>query len=166
LIKRLKSGWRSRRQPPAPSQETIVATLQAELAQSRQPPGYDRLKALQDELSRFPQRDCPLAHHFADGLYGRVLTLPADTIAIGKLHATEHLFMLLAGEMTIVTDEGPKRIQGPIVTVSPPGTKRAVYAHTECVTMNVHHNPGNTTDLDRIEAHCITPEAPALNTGE
>ena len=98
-------------------------------------------------------------HHFCDGLYGRQVTLPAGTIAVGKIHAQRNFFFVLAGELILATPGGPVTIQAPYMSVTEPGTKRAVYAVTDCICMNVHANPDDERDLAKLEARYITPEA-------
>lgn len=107
-------------------------------------------------------------HYFAEGMYGRELSIPAGTVVVGKMHRHEHLVQLLAGEATVYTDKGMERIRGPKTWVSPPGVKRALVTHTDCVFFTVHLNADNSRDLAAIEDDVIVPEpqlthdAPAL----
>lgn len=127
-------------------------------------PSYAELKALEQAIAD----NCEPAaleetHHFADGIYGRELFIPAGTVLTGKIHRHSTLNLLIQGDITVTTPEGMKRIQAPAVFVSPPGTKKAGYAHTDTRWVNVH--PTKITDLAAIEAKFIVPEElPALTT--
>jgi hypothetical protein len=76
---------------------------------------------------------------------------------VGKVHATEHIFMVIKGDITLVTEDGRKRVQAPYQAVCRPGIKRAGYAHTEVICANIHIT--DETDLDKLEADLIIPEA-------
>lgn len=99
------------------------------------------------------------SHHFCAGLYARELFVPAGVVAIGKTHAQQNLFFLLKGTALIDTPNGPVEITGPFMSVTQPGTKRAVYAVTDCTFMNVHPNADDERDLIALEQRYITPEA-------
>lgn len=124
-------------------------------------PTYDELKALEGEIAKLPEVDCPVTHYFADGIYGREMFIPAGTVLTGKIHRHSTLNFLIEGDITVTTPEGMKRIQAPAVFVSEPGCKKAGYAHTDCRWVNVH--PTKLKDLSAIEAKFIVPEElPAL----
>ena len=53
-----------------------------------------------------------------------------------------------------------ERVKGPRVFVSKPGTKRAVYAHTDATTMTVHRT--DETDFEKIEAELIEEDETAM----
>ncbi len=107
------------------------------------------LKALHD----LPDPDCPLEHVFAPGAYARTIRIPADTLIVGKIHKHAHLNMLMQGDVSVATEEGPIRMQAPRVMCSKAGTKRVVYAHTDVIWTTVHLT--DSTDLDEIEEQII-----------
>lgn len=124
-------------------------------------PTYEQLKALEGEIAKLPTAECPVEHHFADGIYGREMFIPAGTVLTGKIHRHSTLNILIQGDITVTTPEGMRRIQAPAVFVSPPYTKKAGFAHTDVRWINVH--PTKFTDLSAIEAKFIVPEEfPAL----
>lgn len=94
---------------------------------------------------------CPLKHTFPQGFYVREIFLPKGTLLVGKIHRHEHPNFLMSGDVSVLTEEGPKRIKGPCSMVSPAGTKRIVYAHEDTVWVTVHLNPDNLTDLKALE---------------
>lgn len=124
-------------------------------------PTYAQVKALESEIAKLPDVDCPVTHHFADGIYGREMFIPAGTVLTGKIHRFSTLNLLIQGDITVTTPEGVRRIQAPAVFVSPPNCKKVGYAHTDTRWVNVH--PTKFTDLSAIEAKFIVPEEfPAL----
>jgi hypothetical protein len=126
-------------------------------------PTYEQLKALEVEIAKLPPGDCPVTHHFATGVYCREMFIPAGTVLTGKIHVHDTLNILLEGEITVTTPEGMKRLKAPAVFVSPPGCKKAGYAHTDVRWLNVHGT--KLTDLTAIEAKFIEPERmPALES--
>lgn len=119
-------------------------------------PGSVRAKlyALQERLGDLPEAECPLQHVFAPGAYARTIFIPAGTVIVGKIHKHAHLNILCKGSVTVLTESGGTQdLTGPLTMVSPPGTKRAVIAHTDAVWTTVHLT--SETDLDAIEEQVI-----------
>jgi hypothetical protein len=115
----------------------------------------DRLEA---EMLQLPQVAIPTAHSFGPGFYARTILVPEGAALTGKVHATEHIFMLTHGEMSVLTEDGMKRVKAPFQQVCRPGLKRVGLAHTDCLCTNIHIT--DETDLDKLEAELII--APAL----
>lgn len=128
-------------------------------------PTYEQLKALEHAIAdNCEPAELKETHHFADGIYGRELFIPAGTVLTGKIHRHSTLNLLIQGDITVTTPDGMKRIQAPAVFVSEPGTKKAGYAHTDTIWVNVH--PTKITDLAAIEAKFIVPEELPAITAE
>ena len=81
---------------------------------------------------------------------------PAATIAIGKIHKHRSLNVLASGEISLLTEEGSKRIKAPYIVVSKPGIKRVVYAHSDATWLSVHGT--EETDLQKIEDEVIAKD--------
>lgn len=120
----------------------------------------ERVLLLQSAVAQLPQVETPTFHHFADGMYLREQHIPAGTVIVGKIHKKEHFFILAKGQMQVTGDDGVKTLTAPAIFCGRPGSKRAGYAHTDCVVLNVHKT--NSTDIDEIEAEVIEPESDAL----
>ena len=104
------------------------------------------------------RRELPLiegevVNHFSHGVYGRELRIPAGSVIVGHIHKFTNMNVLLEGVMTVITESGPQRVGPGFLVVSPPGTKRAAYAHTDCRWLTVHGT--HETDVDKIEQHFI-----------
>jgi hypothetical protein len=121
-------------------------------------PTLAEIRSLESAMRAAPTGhvEIPVQHHFAPGVYCREITIPAGVCIVGKLHRTQHLISLQAGEVTIYTDRGMERIVGPRTWTTYPGTKRAIFAHTDATLMTIHVT--DETDVDVIESQIIEPE--------
>jgi len=109
-------------------------------------------KMIEDENSVTPETDPdfnPIKHTFTDKQYIREIFNPAGEMLVTKIHTVEHPFFLLRGEMSILTEEGETYISAPYYGVTPVGTKRIIYAHTDCTFVTVH--PTSCKDISKIE---------------
>lgn len=105
---------------------------------------------LESEMRKQPQVTIPVKHYFSPGVYAREITIPADTLLTGRVHKYEQLNILSGGEISVLTQDGMKRVSAPFTVVSPPGTKRIAYAHTECIWTTILAT--EEKDPDVIEA--------------
>lgn len=121
------------------------------------PPTRAQIVALEQALRAMPQAAIVESHDFAPGLYLRTITIPAGVALTGKVHATEHVFILSRGTLLVATEDGRREIAAPFHQVCRPGLKRVGYALTECVVTNVHITA--ETDLAKLEAELIEAEA-------
>lgn len=107
---------------------------------------------------------CPLKHSFAEGLYVREIFIPKGMFIIGKIHKYSHPNFLLKGDVSVLTEDGPRRIKSPCSMISPAGTKRVVFAHEDCIWITVHVT--KETDLDKIEEEVIAKDYSELSIEE
>tara|TARA_R110000772_G_scaffold4048_2_gene14326 strand:- start:2564 stop:2938 length:375 start_codon:yes stop_codon:yes gene_type:complete len=95
-------------------------------------------------------------HHFSDGLYARELFIPAGVCLVGALHKTRHMYMVVSGKCRVSSQYGNQEIVAPFMGETLPGTKRVIYAETDCVWVGFH--PTDLTDIDQIAAEILEPE--------
>jgi hypothetical protein len=113
------------------------------------------IAAFESALLELPQVDLPLNHHFSHGIYCREMMVAAGRAFTGAIHKTEHMSLLLHGEMLLNSTTGEAiRIHAPFMMISPPDTKKAGYAVTDCIFMTIHGT--HERDLDKIEAEFVT----------
>ena len=93
----------------------------------------------------------PLKHTFANGLYIRQISVPAGYAVLTFVHKQSHPAFLMQGEVTVVEEEGPRRIQAPKEFITAAGTKRLCICHTDTIWTTVHLNLENEHDIDKIE---------------
>lgn len=115
-----------------------------------------KIMQLEAVLLSMPQIEIPIRHYFAPGLYLREMTMPKDSVVTGKIHKTEHLCILAKGSVMVVNEDEKKILHAPAVIHSMPGTKRALHAIEEVVWINVHHNPTNEKNEEKIEDIFVT----------
>lgn len=89
-------------------------------------------------------------HHFADGLVARTILIPAGTVLTGAAHKAEHL-NIAAGDITVWTEAGMRRLTGYHVLPSLPAAKRVGIAHADTYWTTVHLNPDNERDVAALE---------------
>lgn len=107
-------------------------------------------------MKKLPQIEMPVKHHFSQGIYGRELFIPKGTVLTGKIHKYPQMNVLMAGDISVLTEDGVKRVRPPFLIVSPAGTKRIAYAHEDTVWLTVHGTEEN--DLEKIEQHFIAQD--------
>ena len=98
----------------------------------------------------------PLKHSFAEGCYIREIFNPKGELLVTKIHKVSHPFFLLKGDMTILMEDGIKRIRAPHYGITPAGTKRIIYCHEDCVFVTVHAT--KETDIEKIEEEVIAKD--------
>lgn len=110
---------------------------------------------LQEILLRFSERhiECPLQHHFSDGVYVREIMMPKDSVVIGKIHKFGHI-CIVNGDFEFVTEFSKERIKGFKVFVSNPGEKRAIRTYEDTTFITIH--PTQETDLGELETMLIS----------
>lgn len=116
----------------------------------------DSICRLQDIIKQMPQATSETRHHFSDGLYARELFMPAGTVAVGAHHKTQHLYMVASGKCKVSSQYETVEIEAPYLGETIPGTKRVIYAETDCLWITFH--PTELTDIKEIEAALIEPE--------
>jgi hypothetical protein len=93
----------------------------------------------------------PIVNTFAHGMYIRQITVPAGHLILTYIHKQSHPYFLLQGEVTVIQEEGYKHIKAPYSYITPAGTQRLCFCHTETVWTTVHLNLTNERDIDKIE---------------
>jgi hypothetical protein len=130
----------------------------AEITTFPKGPTREQIERLEVELAQMPQCEIVPVHYFADGLYAREITIPANTCLTGRVHKQEHINVVSKGEITVWTEHGMKRLVAPFTFISQPGTKRAGYTHAETVWTTFHANPTNEENVEKVEE--LISEAP------
>ena len=98
----------------------------------------------------------PLKHTFADGVYIRQMDMKEGSAVIGHIHNHEHVWFLLSGHLMVATEESIEEFISPCYVVSKPGSKRVIYAMEDSIFINVHKNPSNTKNIDKLEKEIVS----------
>lgn len=139
------------------SRETEVTP---EVLQSRR----DRIVALEEALSTLPDsygmaefNEGKINHHFATGVYGRELFIPAGNIIVSKIHRGKTFNVIAKGRIAVICpNRGYNVYEGPFCFVSEPFTKRIVIALEDTLWVTSHGT--DETDLDRVEEAIIAKD--------
>jgi len=120
---------------------------------------HERVMALQSQMLAMPEHQILIepTHYFAHGLYGREVTLPVGSTAIGHSHAQEHICIISKGRVQVVSEDGVREIAAPATLVIPRGRKNCVHALEETVWTTIHASDAITPD--EAEATLILPDA-------
>ncbi len=113
----------------------------------------EKLARLEAVLFNGPTVELPVKHHFSHGVYARELFIPKGTVLVGKIHKFSQINIVSQGDISVLTDDGVKRIKAPYTLVSGPGAKRAGYAHEDTIWTTIHGT--HETDLDKLEDELI-----------
>lgn len=100
----------------------------------------------------------PVEHLFARGVYVRRMRIPAGLTVVGKVHKHSQVTAILAGDVSVLGENGVTRHKAGALFVSQPGVMRVAYAHEDTDFVTFH---GSTeTDLARLEEELV--ETPIL----
>lgn len=108
----------------------------------------DRIMDLEEYMLTLPQTELPLTHTFADGVYVRTIFMPKGTLVIGRIHLREHVNIIVSGDVTMVTVDGPIRLKAPQTFVSAVGTKKVLYINEDTTWISTHSLP--PTEIEDI----------------
>jgi len=116
------------------------------------------LSKLTESLLKMPQAPIEMTHTFGGGVYVRERFAPADTLIVGKRHRHETMSILIKGVLGVYNELGEETVrhEAPKTWVTPAGSKRMTYSHTDTILVTVH--PTKETDLEKIEEEFIIPE--------
>jgi hypothetical protein len=120
-----------------------------------------KVKSLQQELSKLPQYEPETKHYFHGGMYCREVFRHAGVLVVGAVHKKEHFYLIVSGTVAITDGEGNvQEFTGPHLFSSKPGTKRAVYALTDAVCMTFHVTEATT--VEDAEAALVEADASTM----
>lgn len=95
--------------------------------------------------------ELPLKHLFSEGIYTREIFIKKGMFAIGKIHKHNHTFFLMKGKLLLFSEDGVKEIEAPYYGNATAGTKRVAIALEDTIFVNVHPNPDNIKEIEKLE---------------
>ena len=96
----------------------------------------ERLESLKTAVMAAPQVAMPVDVEFVGEAYIRAGWIRAGTVVVGHVLNEAVPLVLLKGEAMIAGDKGTVRVAAPYVGINEPGTRRALYAITDCYALN------------------------------
>jgi len=88
----------------------------------------------------------PLNHRFIGGMYIREIFTPKGQVFTTAIHKKDHMYFFMQGELSILSEDGIKRLKAPYYGVTKAGTKRIVYVHEDTIWVTVHQTKAKTVD--------------------
>lgn len=116
-----------------------------ELTQEQQ---REKTEEWQAHLESKPQLELQTEHHLCDGVYTRVLHIPAGVGLVGRVHLNDQTNVVAKGRIRVTTDEGVKVLEAGTVFIAKAGTKRSGVALEDTVWLTIHKT--DLTDPDEI----------------
>lgn len=92
-----------------------------------------------------------IENDFADQLYMRRMYMPKDCLVVSAMHHTEHFWFLLEGRILVTTDGEEVEHIAPCFEKSIKGAKRLIVSLEDSIFINVHKNPTNTKNMNKVE---------------
>lgn len=123
-----------------------------------------KVDRLEKSICAVPQVECPLRHHFAQGMYAREMTIPKGTVAVGAIHKVENFLIVSKGKLQFVVEDGTQTVEAPAILIVKPGQKNAVHALEDSVLTNFY--PTSETDLDKLTEMLTHSKASELLGGK
>jgi len=100
---------------------------------------HEKIDALEAMLLNYEPVDCPVTHHFTDGVYTREIFMPKGSFITSMIHKTEHPFFILKGKVRVFNEnDGEQILEAPYVGVTKMGTRRVLHILEDCVWCTVH----------------------------
>jgi hypothetical protein len=124
---------------------------------------------LEEMLNKLPDEDkidpeAVTTHHFAPGVYARMIFVPKGKVIVGKIHRHITMNIVCKGKIMVQTEQGMMSFEGPCIVNSDPGIKKAAYAVEDTWWINIHVT--NETDLGKIEDEFIIEDYAQLEYKE
>ena len=104
----------------------------------------------------YPEHLWEYKHSFADGIYIRQMGMNKDSVVVGAIHNHLHVWFLLTGHLTVATENAIEEFIAPCYVVAKPGSKRVIYAIEDSIFVNIHKNPNNIKDIDKLEKEIVS----------
>ena len=101
-------------------------------------------------------KNFPLKHTFADGVYVRQMDMKAESLVVGAIHNHLHVWFLLTGHLAVSTEDTMEEFIAPCYVVASPGSKRVIYAMEDSIFVNIHKNPKNIKDIEKLEKEIVS----------
>jgi len=115
-----------------------------------------QVELLEAALLSIPQVDLKTSHVLSGKVYARTIQIPAGTVLTGATHKKDHVNVVY-GDITVTTDDGPKRFTGYHVLPTMAGSKRAGFAHADTCWTTICHT--ELTDIEEIEDELVEESA-------
>lgn len=108
-----------------------------------------KLFTIEAVLKELPQVEIPVRHCFGNKVYVREMVAPKGSIIIGKMHKYKQVNIVVKGDISVLTEDGWKRMTAGEMFESPAGIKRAGFTHEDTVWTTICGT--EETDIDKMD---------------
>ena len=115
-------------------------------------PSVERVRQFEALLRTFPEVDLGTEMSAHGGVVWRSIFIPAGSALTGCQTKLDNVSVVF-GDITVTTDEGPKRVTGFAVIPAKAGFKRAGIAHADTWWVTLHRS--DKTTCEEIEAEMV-----------
>lgn len=98
--------------------------------------------------------DLQITNYINGGVYAREMKAPAGIVITGKIHEHDHINILSEGEISVMTDDGMKRVKAPYTFESKAGIRRIGFTHSDITWTSIHSV--KTDDINELEKELFT----------
>ena len=131
----------------------LMQTVEISSPPTKADTSLENIEKLEGLLLLEDQRNIPLRHSFAPGVYLREVDMPKDTFVIGHKHKTRHFNIVLSGKASVLMNGVVHQIEAPSIFVSDPGVRKVLYIREDMRWATVH--PTNETDIEMLELELV-----------
>ena len=121
------------------SQAQIEKVLQDSIA--------EKIEDMESVMLDLPQISIPVISNNINGMYTREILIPKGTLLTGAVHLFDYVDIMLSGDITVATQDGPVRYTGANVLHGKAGRKRAGWANEDTRWVTVHRTDISDGDI-------------------
>ena len=113
------------------------------------------VESLIEKMLLLEQADCPVLHHFSEGIYIREVRFPAGIAVVGHLQKHVHMNVFIQGVVEMLNPDGTTTtLSAPMTFVGQPGRKIG-HVLEDVIWQNIYPNPDNEQDIEVLEARWL-----------
>ena len=116
--------------------------------------GRNQAFELERHQLAMPQVEIPVTHYLKPNSLEREVRIPAGVSLTGAIQLFDCINYLTQGEITVLTRNGMERVKAPWCEITPAGTKRVGYTHTDCIWTSVYIT--SETDPEKVRTAFTT----------
>jgi len=107
----------------------------------------ERIEEMEAQMLEMPQVSIPVQSNNINGMYTREIMIPKGTLLTGAVHLFDYVDIMLSGDITVATEDGPVRYTGANVLHGKAGRKRAGWANEDTRWITVHRTDISDGDI-------------------
>jgi hypothetical protein len=112
-----------------------------------------QIEAFEQYALHYQQTEHEALHYNIEGVYARVVHIPAGQCVTGKIHLHESIGILAQGTMRVNNGFKSYTVSAPFIAIEKAGIKRMAFTETDCTFITVHRT--DKTDIAEIEGELV-----------